>query len=320
MGDTDGMLQTPGVTERFSPPSSLEYPFDDSSQTLEVYDSNLRGSPPPTGETLGTSNVSFTDSAQYKTRISAANTPSRGQFGEITCQTNQAAGRTLAAVDSQLHIMDEDYVGGQSTEPTHVIAQSTTTDAADDSTKKRKLRVRIPKPSETIGPVKRKLAPHLLEYDATGKPKPFVRPPFPERVQDRSPIVGLSSKTLLRTCFRVGEALRAGSHAGRWGQDAIIELYARVVFSSRDGWKQHFQFADLFHDRPPFLSGTYEIFHGTNLWERDSARFLAEDGSGKMCRCIGRMRRAGADWKLVVLNIWEAAWDDVAWAKGIACA
>jgi hypothetical protein len=322
-GDVDEIVQSPRATERFSPPSSLWYPFDNSSQMLGAHNSNLRTLPPPAEENPNSGNIGFTDDIRYEALVPMANMPSSGNPGEIIDQTGRIADRTLAVTDDNPYATAKSCIGGQVMEPTHVIAQPLTTDSSDESMEKRKLRVRIPKPPTTTSPlipVKSKLAPHLLEFDTTGNPKPFVRPPFPKQAQDRSPIVGLSSKAFLRTCFRVGEALRAGSHAGRWGQDAIIELYARVVFSSRERWKQHFQFADLFHDRPPFLTGTYEIFHGVELWERDSARFLTEDGKNKICRCIGRMKRAGATWKLVVLNIWEATWDDVSWVKGIVCA
>lgn len=154
---------------------------------------------------------------------------------------------------------------------------------------------------------------------------PFVRHPFPKPVRDRSPILGLSSSGVLRTCFRIGEALNAASIAFRTGTDVIIELYARVMSSSREqkGWKQHFQFADLFHsERPPFLNGTYELWKDADLWEKDSGKFLGEDGSGRMCRAVGRMKREEPSkvWKMAILNIWEASWDDVAWVKGIVCA
>ncbi|MCJ1362683.1 hypothetical protein MMC16_001789 [Acarospora aff. strigata] len=154
--------------------------------------------------------------------------------------------------------------------------------------------------------------------------EPFVRPPFPKSVRDRSPNNFLSSG-VLRTCFRIGEALNAASLAFRTGTDVIIELYAQVRSSSREqsGWKQSFEFVDLFHgDRPPFLSGTYELWKGGALWEEDSRVFLEDSGEGKMCRAVGRLKRdvVSKMWKMVVLNIWEASWDDVAWAKGIVCA
>lgn len=40
--------------------------------------------------------------------------------------------------------------------------------------------------------------------------KPFARPDFPTLVLDRSPVVGLSPQTYLRTCFRIGEMFKEG--------------------------------------------------------------------------------------------------------------
>jgi hypothetical protein len=312
-----------GATERFLLSSNLQCPFDDSSQTLEVYGADLRGSMPPAGEESRSDHTICAGDTRHETSVSVANTSFGGEYDGILHRAAEVTDRVLAITDDELGTIDEGCANDRDSGSADVNELSLPRDSTGDSTSRQKLCVRTLGPLESVGPstpAKCKLLPHLLEYDASGQPKPFARPAFPERVQDRSPIVGLSSKTFLRTCFRVGEALRAGSHAVRWSQDAIVELYARVVFSSRNGWKQHFQFADLFHDRPPFLSGTYEIFHGVDLWERDGGRFLTEEGKGKMCRCVGRMKRAGANWKLVVLNIWEATWDDVAWAKGIVCA
>lgn len=175
----------------------------------------------------------------------------------------------------------------------------------------------VPTPSSPAQPPPRSTSDRRLE--------PFVRPPFPKQVRDRSPIVDVSSSGVLRTCFRIGEALNAASLAFRTGTDVIIEIFARVSASTREqaGYKQHIDFVDLFHsERPPFLSGTYELWRDGGRWEEDSRRFLDEGGRGKMCRAVGRLKRDQDTkmWKMAVLNIWEAGWDDVAWAKGIVCA
>ena len=166
---------------------------------------------------------------------------------------------------------------------------------------------------------------HPPHSPSDGRLEPFVRAPFPKRVRDRSPIVDVTSNGVLRTCFRVGEALNAASQAFRTGTDVIIELFARVTASTREreGYKQHFDFADLFHsERPPFLSGTYELWKDGGRWEEDSRRFLDESGNGKLCRAVGRLRRDRdtKTWKMAVLSVWEATWDDVAWVKGVVCA
>ncbi|KAF1982103.1 hypothetical protein K402DRAFT_341061, partial [Aulographum hederae CBS 113979] len=152
---------------------------------------------------------------------------------------------------------------------------------------------------------------------------PIVRPPFPKPVRDRSPIIGVSANLTLRTCFRTGEALNAGCQAVRLNRPVLIELYAKVDSSHRnpDDSVQHFVFSDLFHDRPPYIYGTYDSWKTTDLWSYDSGRFLdcSPQGKCRLCRCVGRMKRENNEWKFVVLNIWEATWEDIEWVKGIVC-
>ncbi|KAL2354856.1 hypothetical protein BJ546DRAFT_842947 [Cryomyces antarcticus] len=152
--------------------------------------------------------------------------------------------------------------------------------------------------------------------------KPIVRPPFPTQIKDKSPIIGLSANTILRTCFRLGEAINVGRQAIRTGRDVVIELYARVVSSSREenSLKQDFVFADLFSERSPELNGVYDLWKGVELWDYDSSRFLQPGAGIRMCRCIARMKRDENEWSLSILNIWEASWDDIAHVKGIICA
>ncbi|KAL8956853.1 MAG: hypothetical protein Q9193_005730, partial [Seirophora villosa] len=153
---------------------------------------------------------------------------------------------------------------------------------------------RSPALALTTHPSKPKDVPWKVSFDEAGNPVPFVRCPYPALVRDRSPVVGLSSSTFLRTCFRVGEALNAGGTALRTKTDAVIELYARVAHSERPpgSLKQQFRFADMFcPDKPPFLKGTYGLWKGVELWDLDSKVFLGEKGKGKMARVVGRMVR-----------------------------
>jgi hypothetical protein len=148
---------------------------------------------------------------------------------------------------------------------------------------------------------------------------PIVRPPFPQLTRDRSPVIGISPRAVLRTCFRVGEAFNAGAQAIREHKDMIVELYARVNSSHReiDGIKQHFQLFDLYHDRPPYLNATFDLWRNSELWDRDARVFLDSEES-KMCRCVGRMKRDEQHkMSLVILNIWEATWKNVEFVKGI---
>ncbi|KAL8920233.1 MAG: hypothetical protein Q9172_004586 [Xanthocarpia lactea] len=166
--------------------------------------------------------------------------------------------------------------------------------------------------------------PQKISFNENGTAIPFIRPIFPDPVRDRSPIHGLSSRTLLRTCFRIGEALNAGSTALRTRTDAVMELYARVSYSHRPAGsvKQYFQFVDIFSpDKPPFLKGTYGLWKGVGIWDQDSKVFLGEEGKGKMARVVGRIEREEKTrgLEMTVLSVWEVDWEDVGICKGHFC-
>ena len=164
--------------------------------------------------------------------------------------------------------------------------------------------------------------PHQVSFDEqTGAPVPFIRPPFPVPVRDRSPVLGLTSNTRLRTCFRIGEALNAASTALRSNQDVVTEVYVRVLHSERPAGsvKQLFRFADIFvPDKPPHLKGSYGLWKGAKLWDEDSKVFLGEQAKWKMARVVGRMVREdqGNEMEMRVLSIWEADWEDVGICRG----
>jgi hypothetical protein len=46
------------------------------------------------------------------------------------------------------------------------------------------------------------------------------------------------------------------------------------------------------------------MWKSVQLFEYDSRRLLKE---GRMCRCIGTMKRDGKEWVMRVLNVWEAS-------------
>jgi hypothetical protein len=131
---------------------------------------------------------------------------------------------------------------------------------------------------------------------------------------DRTSLFGVSNTSALRTCFRVGEAMNAGCQAVRNNRNLILELYARVTSSWREpkpSRKQHFIINDLYHDKPPFINGTFELWDQSSLWEQDSRPFLAAGVRGILCRMIARMKRDGTKWRLEILSIWQADWEDV---------
>lgn len=155
-------------------------------------------------------------------------------------------------------------------------------------------------------------------FAGTGKEtrEPIARSPFPSHVDDRSPIIGLTSCTLLRVCFRIGEAINQCSWASKSGKRVTVELYARILDSTRDEQHQHFTLCDLYHARPPYIKARYNavIWKHVPLFDYDSKRLLQ---AGKMCRCIGTMKRDEKEWKMTILNIWEATWEDIEWTKGV---
>lgn len=175
------------------------------------------------------------------------------------------------------------------------------------------------KPSSVFKSPVTKMTKVLLRKEVLGigDRKPIVRPLFPGPVRDRSPIIGLSPNLLLRTCFRIGEAINQAAKATKSGQNIIFELYGRVLSSERDAAKQHFVFTDLFHERPPHLKAEYDanIWKQVELFNYDSGRFLFK---AKTCRCVGQIKRNdNKEWIMVVFNIWEAAWEDIEWVEGI---
>ncbi|KAI2784307.1 hypothetical protein F4815DRAFT_208694 [Daldinia loculata] len=168
----------------------------------------------------------------------------------------------------------------------------------------------------------------LVERDAriedTTPLKPFVRPPFPEKVRDRSAVSELSPRTVLRTCFRIGELVNQAIHCLNHRQDVVFELFARVTYSSRESLQrnQHFQFIDLFKDQLPYPAGVLSNWRvGTQL-DRQSAAFLGTRAEPKLCRCVCKPRRdpkVAIGLTLVVAAIREIDWAHIILAKKTVC-
>ncbi|OLN85136.1 hypothetical protein CCHL11_06323 [Colletotrichum chlorophyti] len=153
-------------------------------------------------------------------------------------------------------------------------------------------------------------------------PAPFVRPPFPTKTRDRSMVVGLSSKTMMRTCFRIGELLNAHTQSVRDKQDIVVELFARVSYSSRETITktQHVQFWDLFTDRQPYLNGIFRGWKNGGPADGQSKTFLGPSGNNTLCRCICKLlydKKATIGRSASILSIRETTWDEVHWALRI---
>ncbi|MCJ1387636.1 hypothetical protein MMC18_000479 [Xylographa bjoerkii] len=358
--DAQCLFQLPTTEEGFEPPSSLQMPFDDDSQTNGIYDPHLLHSRPSSSRSLRSIQVegitfpvgnrttidNYRFSQSHSSPFLGRSSPclNTDNNNELYSDTNEENENLLDDVDSDFFDLEAAYPESEEKPPV--------------APPKAALDIELPKlqwnPSTMYKPTKslptselalpsspmagsQRLplaeipaqlkpppppAPHLLSFDSAGNALPFARPTFPSLVLDRSPILGVSSSSFLRTCFRIGEALNVATQALHTNAHPLIELYARVTYSRRIGVEQFIQFADLFRsEKPPFLSGSFVGWKGVDLWDNDSKAFLGDTGKGKIARCVGRMKRdeTGRGWKMMVLSIWKADWEDVGYVKGIVC-
>ncbi|KAI1419651.1 hypothetical protein F5Y12DRAFT_776738 [Xylaria sp. FL1777] len=152
----------------------------------------------------------------------------------------------------------------------------------------------------------------------------FTRPPFPTKVRDRPLVPGMSSDTLLRTCFRIGAMISQTVWCFNHQQDVVFELYARVTYSSRETLcrKQHFQFVDLFKDQQPYPAATLTNWRIDSQLDKDSLAFLETRSGPRLCWCMCKPikdSKAVIGWTYTVLKIKEINWEQIYWAKRIIC-
>ena len=176
----------------------------------------------------------------------------------------------------------------------------------------------------------------------------FLRKQYPEPVRPKpdSAAPAISASDRILTCFRIAEVLRhvAASNLSSSGS-MLIELYATVTESSRQGEVQNFKFADLFFPhRPPYLIGMYKGWMACEVYDEDSSTLLTAESPGragafreqKICRMIARSSPQRSDktassptkhlhgsptqrrqMVLEVLSIWKSDWAEVEHVRGI---
>ncbi|KAK3381301.1 hypothetical protein B0H63DRAFT_524030 [Podospora didyma] len=160
--------------------------------------------------------------------------------------------------------------------------------------------------------------------------KPFVRPPFPQTMRDKSPVIGLSNSSMLRTCFRIGQLVNEGARCFSTQKDVTFELYARIMSSSREPFSrvQHFRFMDLFKEQLPYPTGTLTGWKMGSLLDRQCSVFLTgaqQQQTKRMCRCICKLKKEGKTektelgWTISVLDIREVDWVEIDVIKRIVC-
>lgn len=151
----------------------------------------------------------------------------------------------------------------------------------------------------------------------------FTRPPFPPTILDCSPIMGLSSSTLLRTCFGTEKLLVAHISCASYSKDYMIELFARVFYSTREigSRTQHFHFFDLWKDCPPHPRGTLTNWRHESLMDKQSKSFLRlTRTSPKYCRCLCKVeknRNSMIGWTLDIKFIRETSWDEIDFVRHV---
>ncbi|KAH6679085.1 hypothetical protein B0J14DRAFT_579981 [Halenospora varia] len=288
------------ANEEFEESESLIQAMQDEIENEEVYDSSLQFSPqkqtsnPSPTELVG--KASANNPSEHSSRLSSSLGP--GPLREAETWEFLRPGFN--------DIADDPFEDP----PNHVAKQ-------------------LPTPARTVEnsfvqPNRPHMPTLLTMIDDTHEYEPlqrFVRYEFPQLMQDRCPVIGLSTQTVLRVCFRIGEMLREGTRCAAAGQDAIIELFARVSFSAREPGttKQQFQFADLWSDKPPFAQGILANFRTTDLADTESMA-LIQGRKGQMVRCLGRLKRekrASTGWLLHIINIRETDWEEIRWTERI---
>lgn len=229
----DGLLAT---EKNFSQPPSVEFALNNYSQEQEVFDCNLQGSP-----------LQETEMESHSVGIEVAITEGYDQteLGEQEASNDIQEWRpdpkeTPCVTEESAE--EEEGVGEGSMVELKKIRQKfrakkrvARTEWDKWPSKKRKIRTCDPsqlKISDYVSPCRNTPSPlptvsSSKRYDRDGKMKPFVRPKFLSVVTKKSSVAGLDSRLSVKTCFRVGEALRVGwmFASGHFTGDALVELY-----------------------------------------------------------------------------------------------
>lgn len=153
---------------------------------------------------------------------------------------------------------------------------------------------------------------------------PIVRKPLPELVSDRSPVFGLLPALVVRTCFRIGEALNIGCDAARNNKNVVLELFARLESTDRsfDGGRgRAFTLGDLYHFRPPKIMAVQIPCKEDALWDQFDVEILQDmQNASLICRCLGRMKRQKNAWQFELAFIKPSTWQEIERTREVVCA
>ncbi|KAI1496669.1 hypothetical protein F5X99DRAFT_399520 [Biscogniauxia marginata] len=274
------------VNEAHMPPSSVTRAWDHDSRSAHEYDSSLQYSSPLPSESY---------QVELKKQVSAAKDSAPSDHDQDLLDE----GVDWEAVFAATNILQRD--------PS--IAPPQELRACQGATQETQIYDTI----ETLSP-----------SDSLTSLSPFRRPPFPEKVHPRCSVPGMSSQTVLRTCFRIGVMINQTMRCFNHHQDVVFELFARVVYSNRENLSrtQHFQFVDLFKDQQPFPSGVLTGWKIGSELDRHSSAFLSTNAGPKLCWCLCKPvkdRKAAIGWTYIILSIKETNWDQIKWWKRVVC-
>lgn len=323
--EEEDMLNLQGVVEHCKVPTSLNYGEHEDSTSGEVYDRSLQYSPPTSRASMSPKKAVRLPPTDQTSDHSAA-LPEKRSDTNVFGDGEEVDWSFIRSNDSR-STAPRSAIRSQTRTPAKSPSKSqrsrlSATQVIDDNLTKRKKHYQI----QVGDPVQVAKYAYILDDSQEYEPlPPFARPDFPILLRDRSPIVGLSTQTFLRVCFRVGELFKEGGRCDALNQNAVIELFARVTFSSREPGttNQHFHFADLWHDRPPYPTGVLANYKSSGLAETESKVFVGAP-EGIMARCFGTLRRqtkgTGGGWLLHIVSIRETDWEEIRWTKRIVSA
>ncbi|KAH8601115.1 hypothetical protein B0O99DRAFT_608000 [Bisporella sp. PMI_857] len=307
----------------FEPPESAQQTFNDERR---VYDSTLQHSPPKTQDSFQNNHTNVPKLKQTPTKLSDRESPPTQEDTDwkyaptnLTVRSTEIT-MSNASSSQALNITDASAQDSQTTLTKQGIASQKRNLMASSSSPAKFNISPVRKPPTS--PTPSAIDPTLYDLDDSHEYEPlapFIRPSFPSPIKDRSLIIGLSGQSFLRTCFRIGEMYQAGTQCASKNLDAVIELFSRVNFSSREPstTKQHFQFMDLWHDRAPYPNGILFSYKTSGLAESESKVFLY-GAEKKMARVLGRFKRdMNGSWVLHIINIRQTDWEEIRWTKRI---
>ncbi|KTW30777.1 hypothetical protein T552_00489 [Pneumocystis carinii B80] len=131
---------------------------------------------------------------------------------------------------------------------------------------------------------------------------PIARSPFPLTIVGKSVISGLSSNdTLLRTCFRVGEALKVSNLQKNSMIVYLIEFFGIIKeFNKKKGFFTYV-IADLFHPlRGPYIYASYHDYHITIAFQNND-----------IVRILGVFRKNKTKNEINVIKMYPCTWEKI---------